>query len=67
MLQCIYTYTGVGEMLKKRKRLATFRLPEWLLMKLRDLDNGQSQAENIETALVETHQWERPYDSQDAD
>ena len=54
-------------MLKKRKRLATFRLPDWLLMKLRDLYNGQSQAENIETALVETHQWERPYDSQDAD
>jgi len=54
-------------MLKKRKRLATFRLPEWLLMKLRDLDNGQSQAENIETALVEKHQWERPYDIQDAD
>jgi len=53
-------------MLKKRKKMATFRLPEWILVRLRSLDNGKSQAKNIEHALVQAHGWERPCDNKDA-
>ena len=53
-------------MLKKRKKMATFRLPEWILVRLRSLDNGKSQAKNIEDALVAIHEWERPRDNKDA-
>jgi len=53
-------------MLKKRKKMATFRLPEWVLARLRSLDNGKSQAKNIEDALIATHEWERPCDNKDA-
>ena len=69
MLQCISTYIHTKrwkEMLKKRKKMATFRLPEWVLVRLRSLDNGKSQAKNIEDALVATHEWERPRDNEDA-
>lgn len=67
MLQCISTNRDRGEeMLKKRKKMATFRLPEWVLARLRSLDNGKSQAENIEGALIATHEWERPCDRKDA-
>ena len=52
-------------MLKKRKRLASFRLPEWLLFNLKGLDNRQSQAENIEHALIKVHRWEQPNDEND--
>jgi hypothetical protein len=53
-------------MLKKRKKMATFRLPEWLLNRLRSLENDKSQAKNIEDALIATHEWERPCDNEDA-
>lgn len=45
---------------RKRKHLASFRLPAWLLDRLRTLDNGHSQAVNIEQALIEKHGWQPP-------
>lgn len=45
---------------KEPKKLATFRLPAWMLDKLRNIDSGESQAEAIEDALKSHRGWVEP-------